>query len=96
MPDFNEEPDLFAIAASIDRLVESAYESVRSDAINFFGQRKIASFLPKRAGYAAPLVYKLQEGTYRAYKLLWKRLLAFIYRTNRLDRPSQLRHRLNT
>lgn len=59
MPAPNKELHLHAIAASIDRLVELAYESVCSDAINFFGQRKIASFLPKRAGYATPLVYKL-------------------------------------
>lgn len=88
------EPTLAVLFGAIDRLTDAACRSLSEDRLNFFGQKKIASFLPQRSGYSAPLVYKLQQATYKAYKLTWKRLLAFVARTSTPDRPSQLQHRL--
>lgn len=85
---------LAVLFSSIDRLIEAAYQSIHEDRLNFFGQKKIASFLPQKSGYSAPLVYKLQQATYKTYKLTWKRLLAFIWRTNTPFRAAQLKHRL--
>lgn len=85
---------LAVLFSSIDRLIEAAYQSIHEDRLNFFGQKKIASFLPQKSGYSAPLVYKLQHATYKTYKLTWKRLLAFIWRTNTPIRAVQLKHRL--
>ena len=94
MPSPESEPILAVIADSIDRIIEAAYLTVSEDRLNFFGQKRIATFLPRQTGYSASLVYKLQEGTYRAYKRVWKRLIAFIHRTNTPERPTQIRHRL--
>jgi lipid II:glycine glycyltransferase (peptidoglycan interpeptide bridge formation enzyme) len=46
--------------------------------VNFFGQKRIASFLPRMEVYSHPLVYKLKESTYKQYKQFWKWALALI------------------
>lgn len=96
LPSSIDETIVTQIAAAVDRIIEAAYQSVCKDRLNFFGQKRIASFLPRPSGYSASLIYKLKEGTYRTYKSIWKRLLAFVYRTHELHQPAELRHRLNT
>lgn len=91
------EPLLQILSCSVDRLVESAYLTVCSDKVNYFGQRCISSFLPAKRMYNRPLLVKLQATTYKRYKESWKRLLAFVYRTNIIPATgNQLRHRLTS
>jgi hypothetical protein len=64
--------------------------------LNFFRQKRITSFLPDREVYSRPLVYKLQEATYKQYKQSWKRALAFICRTSDPRQEIAFEHSLNT
>lgn len=45
-----DQPVLGAIVFALDHLVAAAYESVCTDRINFFAQKRIAAFLPTRSG----------------------------------------------
>lgn len=91
------DPLLQVFARSVDRLVESVYATVCSDKINYFGQRCISSFLPAKRMYNRPLLVKFQATTYKRYKDPWKRLLAFLYRTNVTKATAKpLRHRLTS
>ncbi len=94
-PDVGEHA-LKELTQAIDRLVEAAYHSVCNDRINFFAQKRIASFLPQRKAYSQPLMVKLQKATYRQYKELWKRLLCFAVRSNDPAQPIRLGHCLNS
>ena len=96
LPNPMREPAPEEISKSIDRLVSTAYASVCEDKVNFFGQKRITSFLPHKEVYSRPLVVKLQQSTYTQYKHSWKRLLAFTCRTSQRDCPINLRHRLNS
>jgi hypothetical protein len=95
-PDHTNEPILAELIQAIDRLVEVAYTSVCEDKVNFFGQRRITSFLPQREVYSRPLIFKLQQSTYRQYKQSWKKLLAFVCRTSTATRRIRFRHCLTT
>jgi hypothetical protein len=96
LPDPIQETVLVEVAGAIDRLVQTAYVSVCEDKVNFFGQKRITSFLPKREAYSRPLVVKLQQATYQQYKQTWKRALAFVCRTSNPTQQTQLRHCLNS
>lgn len=90
-------PLLQVFARSVDCLVESAYATVYSDKVNYFGQRYISSFLPAKRMYNQPLLVKLQAATYKRYKDSWKRLLAFVYCTNVTKATAKpLRHQLTS
>jgi hypothetical protein len=39
--------------------------SLCEEKVNFFGQERIASFLPRTEVYSRPLVYKLKKSTYK-------------------------------
>jgi hypothetical protein len=80
------------LTQAIDRLVETAYASVCEDKVNFFGQKRITSFLPRKEVFSRPLVFKLQQSTYRQYKQSWKKLLAFTYRTSTVAQSAGFRH----
>jgi hypothetical protein len=86
----------YEIGLAIDRLVEKALLSLCEEKVNFFGQKRITSFLPGREVYSRPLVYKLQEATYKQYKQCWKRALAFICRTSDPRQQIEFEHSLNT
>ena len=89
-----EEPLLMTICGSVDRLVERAYDGICSNRINAFDQARVNSFLRRPRASDRPLMVKLQKATFRRYKGIWKRLLAFVYRTSRPDRsPPLFRHR---
>ena len=81
---------------AVDRLVEAAHLLLREEKVNFFGQKRITSFLPDREVYSRPLVYKLQEATYKQYKQSWKRALAFICRTCDPRQEIEFEHSLST
>ena len=53
-PDLQSEPVLDVPTTAIDRLAETAYESVCADRVNYFGQKRIASFLPCTTGCCDP------------------------------------------
>lgn len=95
-PHLTSEPALVAITDALDSLIEAAYHSVCEDKINYFAQRRISSFLPKKAYYNKPLVVKLQKNTYAKYKDIWKRLLCFVCRSARLGEQCQLPHCLTS
>jgi hypothetical protein len=88
------EPDLVAILASFDRLIEQARDSVLQGKVNAFDQQRINSFLRSgsRTSKASdrPLAHKLKEGTYRKYKNTWKQLLCFVFRMIYLERQPAL------
>jgi hypothetical protein len=91
LPNSSEpEPDLVAILASLDRLVEQARDSVLQGKVNAFDQQRINSYLRSGSrtsgGSDRPLAHKLKEGTYKAYKKTWKQLLCFIFRMVHLER----------
>lgn len=55
----HDEPVFYKISLAIDRLVEAAHLSLREEKVNFFGQKRITSFLLDREVYSRLLVYKL-------------------------------------
>ena len=95
-PDPVTEPLLVELAHSIDRIVDAAHASIREDKINVFDQVRINSFMQRPRAFDKPIMIKLREESYRNYKGAWKQLIAFAYRSTRLDEPIQLPHRLTT
>ena len=73
------EPQLVLILDSFDRVIEQARISLLEDKVNVFDQHRVNSFIPRRSS-ERPLLHKLQEATYKKYKLVWRQLLCFIYR----------------
>lgn len=71
LPHRHEEPVIDEIGSAIDRIVEAAHDSLCAEKVNFFGQKRITSFLPRKEVYSRPIVYKLQKSTYRQYKQSW-------------------------
>lgn len=88
------EPLLVEFSASIDRVVEEAHSSIRNDKVNVFDQARINSFIQRRRAFDRPLLTKLRNSTYRDYKLVFKRLICFAYRTIRPETRVELAHRL--
>lgn len=75
------EPLLGEFSASLDRVIEEAHSSIRNDKVNVFNQARINSFIQRRRAFDRPLLTKLRNSTYRDYKLVFKRLICFAYRT---------------
>jgi hypothetical protein len=71
-------------------------QSISQEKVNFFGQKRIASFLPRMEVYSRPLVYKLKESTYKQYKQFWKRALALTCRTCDPEQHIQFQHTLGS
>jgi hypothetical protein len=92
----SNEPVIYELSSTIDRLIEVAYQEVCEDKINLFGQKQIMSFIPGREVYSKPLVFKLQAGTYRQYKMVWKRALTFICRSMQKSPGPRLPHFLTS
>ncbi|PVH90694.1 hypothetical protein DM02DRAFT_734466 [Periconia macrospinosa] len=77
------EPPLVILSESLDRIIEQAHQSIREDKISVFDQANISNFLTNQATrHDRMIMVKLRKETFRAYKTLWKRLLAFVYRTS--------------
>jgi hypothetical protein len=95
-PRQGSEVALHAICESVDRLVDDAFHSVCSDAINVFDQTRINSFLQRPRAADRPLLVKLQKSTWRQYIKVWKALLCFTYRTQEPGQLVLLCHRLTS
>lgn len=88
------EAALVIMGESSDRIIEQAYRSICEDRISVFDQAKINSFISGRSARQDRMIMiKLQKGTFRAYKGLWKRLLCFVYRTSLPSQEIPLLHR---
>jgi hypothetical protein len=88
------EANLVIVGDSFDRIIERAYRSICEDRISVFDQAKINSFIADRSAKQERMIMiKLQKGTFRAYKDLWKRLLCFVYRTSLSSQAILLPHR---
>jgi len=70
---------LSVLLSSFDRVIEQARESLVQGRLNVFDQHRVNSFLPRRSA-AKPLLFRLQENTYKKYKKVWRQLLCFVYR----------------
>lgn len=92
-PYLQTEPLLRIFSEALDRLVERAHRSICEDRINTFDQTRINSFVRRPRSTDRPLFVNLQKTTFRKYTTLWKRLIAFAYRTIQPDRQPSLRHR---
>ncbi|KAJ9634359.1 hypothetical protein H2199_009017 [Coniosporium tulheliwenetii] len=78
IPDHLDFP-LLELLSSFDRVIEEARNSIAHEKVNVFDQHRVNSFIRQRAAYK-PILTKLQEGTYKRYKHVWKRLICFVYR----------------
>ena len=76
--DPTSEWQLSLLLASLDRLIELSRQSLDDERVNIFDEHKVNSFLRRRS-HNRPLLSKLQASTYKTYKLVWKRLICFIY-----------------
>jgi hypothetical protein len=77
--DFTAEWHLSLLLTSLNRLVQQSRQSLDEERVNIFDEHKVNSFLRHQAPNR-PLLSKLQASTYKTYKLVWKRLLCFVYR----------------
>lgn len=93
-PDPVKEPLLHQLALSLDRVIEASHASLDAERVNVFDQSRINSFIRRQKASDRPLLIKLQKNTYRKYKSLWKRLIAFAYRTAQPPMKNPLKHRL--
>lgn len=94
---------LKGFCASVDRTIEEARGSIFAQRINIFDQTAINMFNDHQTKAGQPLHTKLQDGTYAKYKIVWKKLLCFIYRLQSspvsesdLDLPYRLTHNQQT
>lgn len=91
------EPALVLLGESFDRLIKRAYQSVCNDKISVFDQANINNFVTNwSATQERRLIVKLQKSTYRAYKVVWKRLLCFVYRASQPTLQMPLLHKLTS
>lgn len=73
---------LLLLSDNLDRLVARACVSIRRGKVSVFDLAQINSFVVGKANKSErTLGMNLQKQTFRSYKLLWKRLLCFTYRT---------------
>lgn len=86
--DSTEEPLLALPSESLERLVEHTYQFICEDAISVFDLTRINRLMAgEPSGTELMLMIKLEKNIFRSYKHLWKRLLCFACRTNRVNQP---------
>jgi hypothetical protein len=80
------------ILVAFDRLIEQARAIIVQGEVNVFDLHRVNNFVSRfgsievvttkfeKRAMIRPLPSKLQEGTYRRYKQVWKRLICFVYR----------------
>ena len=93
-PDPVQEPLLHQLGLSLDRVIEASHASLDAEKVNVFDQSRINSFVRRQRASDRPLLIKLQKNTYRRYISLWKRLMAFTYRTAQPAMKHPLKHSL--
>lgn len=82
---------LAMLLQAFNELVEDARASILSEKVNIFALHRANSFVPGRH-FKRPLLSKLQDRTYRTYKLVWQKLLCFVYRLVVLRQPPRLQY----
>lgn len=97
---------LSLLLASFDRLIEQTRAFIIQDEVNAFDLHRVNNFVPRcssievimskleRRVTMRPLLSNLQEGTYKKYKLVWKRLICFVYRLVHQRQQPALHHAL--
>lgn len=88
------EPLLWALAESVERVIEAGHRSIREDKVNVFDQARINSFIQRRRASNRPLMIQLRKATWRQYTSIWQRLVCFAYRTAQPAQSIQLSHRM--
>jgi hypothetical protein len=96
LPDPAQEPLLALFSASVKRLIQQSYQTIRSSQINEFDQVQINTFFREPGVWNRPIQIHLRPKTYRQYCQVWQRLVCFAYHSTQPDQPIQLRHQLNT
>ncbi|KAF7184834.1 hypothetical protein CNMCM7691_006833 [Aspergillus felis] len=96
LPDPAQEPLLALFSASVERLIQQAYQTIRSGQINEFDQVQINTFFREPGVWNRPIQIHLRPKTYHQYCQVWQRLVCFAYRSTQADQPIQLHHQLNT
>jgi hypothetical protein len=91
-----KEPLLALFSASVEQLIQQAYQTIRSSQINEFNQVQINTFFREPGVWNQPIQIHLRPKTYRQYCQVWQRLVCFAYHSTQPDQPIQLRHQLNT
>ncbi|KAF7174580.1 hypothetical protein CNMCM5623_008001 [Aspergillus felis] len=94
--DLTAEPLLALFSASVERLIQQAYQTIRSGQINEFDQVQINTFFREPGVWNQPIQIHLRLKTYCQYCQVWQRLICFTYCSTQADQPIQLRHQLNT
>jgi hypothetical protein len=101
-----EDRRLDLLLASFDRLIEQARMSIVQGDVNVFDLHRVNNFVSRHSSVKVvmskhekramirPLLSKLQEGTYKRYKDVWKRLLCFVYRLVHQKQPPALHYAL--
>lgn len=74
------ESALVVVGGSFDRIIGQACRSICGDRMGVFDQAKINSFMGERSAKQERMIMvNVHEGTFRAYKNLYKRLLCFVF-----------------
>lgn len=81
-----DEPILQAFELSMDRIIERARTSVMQQKINIFDRTALNMFNEHQVKAGQPFQDQLQNGTYMRYKVVWKKLLCFVYRIDQARR----------
>src|SRR2546429_1066644 len=80
MPDSKTESMLVTICEKLDKLVEMARMSMLTKKVDSFDSQRINSFIRHKSNVRS-LNIRLQDNTYKKYKLVWKQLLCYVIRT---------------
>ncbi|KAF7174593.1 hypothetical protein CNMCM5623_008254 [Aspergillus felis] len=96
LPNPAQEPLLALFSASVERLIQQAYQTIQSSQINEFNQVQINTFFREPGVWNRPIQIHLRPKTYRQYCQVWQRLVCFAYCSTQADQPIQLHHQLNT
>ena len=76
----DDEPICETVALGLDRIIQNARQSVLTDKVNIFDQTVINLFRNQQTKVGSPLVTTIRDNTYYRYKMIWKKLLAFLIR----------------
>ncbi|KAL4755670.1 uncharacterized protein BDW70DRAFT_165234 [Aspergillus foveolatus] len=95
-PDPETEPLLVELSASVQRLIDQAYQAIRSGQINEFDQIQINTFHGQPGVWNRPIQIHLRPRTYRRYCQVWQQLICFAWRTSQPDQTVHLRHQFTT
>jgi hypothetical protein len=79
-PPQEHEHGLYVLLKSFSTVLDTARTSIIEGKANNFALQRVNSFFYHR-GWRFPLLYQMQEKTYRYYAHVWQKLLTFVYRS---------------